>query len=342
MSVRALARELGISPTAVSLALKNSPRISAELRDRVQALAKKLGYTPNARLSEVMDEVRRSAAPAYRATLAAISLYPAEEPWAKPPYLYLRDVLDSATERANAHGYRMEYIWLKKPGQSPLGCRSLLEARGIQGIFCLGSPDPEEELPKEFKGFAVVTFSASIPTKLHRVVSHFSADASTLFDRLLRRGYQRPGLAILVHGDRRTEHAYSATYLGVWERLLHSHPIPVLRADTWNAADFDAWFTTQRPDVIVMHQSPAYIAGVEAYLAQRKLRVPRDIGLALLDLNPDRERYSGICQDPKRMSATAVEILIGRILLRDFEPPKFPKFELVAGEWNPGQTLRPE
>ena len=49
------------------------------------------------------------------------------------------------------------------------------------------------------------------------------------------------------HGDRRTEHAYSATYLGVWERLLRSLPIPVLRADTWNEGEWNPG-QTLRPE----------------------------------------------------------------------------------------------
>src|SRR5205085_1166466 len=117
-------------------------------------------------------------------------------------------------------------------------------------------------------------------------------------------------------------------------------PVPVLRADEWDEAAFDYWFTTHRPDVLVLHQAAAFIAGVESYLERHRLRVPRDVGIALLDLNPNRKRYSGICQTPELMGATAIEMLIGRVLLRDFELPLHPKFELVVGEWNPGRTLR--
>ncbi len=338
MTVRALARQLGISATAVSLALKNSPRISVPVRERVQKLAKESGYVPNARLAELMDEVRRSVSPVYRATLAAFSLYPEKEPW--QTRLYLCDVLEGATQRALAHGYQLEYFWLKQPKMSPARFRAILDARGIRGLFCLGSMDPEETLPKELSKFAIVTFAASIPSKLHRVTSHFGSDAQVLFDELLRRGYQRPGLSILRHGDRRTNHAYSATYLSTWERRLRPPPVPVLRSDVWDEAAFGYWFTTNRPDVLVLHQSPAFIAGVTSYLKRQRLRIPREVGLALLDLNPDRKYYSGICQDPNLMGATAAEMLIGRVLLHDFQLPSHPKVELVEGEWNEGRTLR--
>jgi DNA-binding LacI/PurR family transcriptional regulator len=286
----------------------------------------------------MMGEVRRSVTPSYHATLGAFSLYPEEQPWRARPYL--KQILASATQCAQSHGYELEFFWFKRPGLSPGRFSTILETRGIQGLFCLGSFDPEEKLPVELHQFALTTFGASIPGKLHRVSSHFMADARQLFDQLLLRGYIKPGLSILKHGDRRTDYAYSATYLSTLERRLPGPHCPVLRSDVWDEAGFHRWFTRHQPDVIVLHQNPDYLAGLEKYLKQHRLRVPRDIGLALLDLNPDRARYSGICQDNVVMGSTAIEMLIGRILMRDFAAPAHPKIELVIGEWNEGQTLR--
>lgn len=341
MSVRSIARELGVSPTAVSLALKDSPRVSAALREAVRRRARETGHVPNARLNELMREVRQSAAPAYRATIGLVSLFPEERPWIERPlYAHLGLVRQGARERAEAHGYKLEDFWVKRPGLTPDRLRTILEARGIRGLLCLGSLDPEERFPAALKSFAVVTHAASIPDRLHRVVSHFVADARTLFDELLRRGYRRPGLVILVSGDRRTDHLYSATFLSHQERRFAAPPIPVLRAEEWNEAEFAAWFSAHRPDVIVLHQYESYTRAVEDFLARRRMAVPRDVGLALLDKLPDPRRYSGIRQDPARMGATATEMLLGRILLGDFGLPEFPKVELVQGRWNEGRTLR--
>lgn len=343
MSVRSIARELGVSPTAVSLALKDSPRVSAALREAVRRRARETGHVPNARLNELMREVRQSAAPAYRATLGLISLFPEERPWIeRPVYAHLGLVRQGARERAEAHGYKLEDFWVKRPGLTPDRQRTILEARGIRGLLCLGSLDPEERLPAALKSFAVVTHAASIPDRLHRVVSHFVADARTLFDELLRRGYRRPGLVILVSGDRRTDHLYSATFLSHQERKFAAPPIPVLRAEEWNEAEFAAWFAAHRPDVIVLHQYESYTRAIDEFLARRRIAVPRDVGLALLDKLPDPRRYAGIRQDPARMGATATEMLLGRILLGDFGLPEFPKVELVQGRWNEGRTLRSE
>jgi DNA-binding LacI/PurR family transcriptional regulator len=334
-----MARDLGISATAVSLALKESPRVSAAMRARVRRLAQASGYIPNARLSELMYQVRNSVTTTYHATLGALSLYPEEEPWRTRPYLKV--LLDSAVARAQRHGYRLEYFWLKRPGMSPARFRNILEARGVRGLFCLGSADPEEPFPAELGQFAVTTFAATIPSRLHRVASHCEADARLLFDELRRRNYRRPGLSILVHGDRRTDYAYSACFLSAQERLFPPSQVPILRSDEWNEAAFARWFAAHRPDVIVLHQSAAYVAGVEGWLQRHRWSVPGAVGLALLDLNPNPRRYAGICQDPARMGATATELLIGRVLLGDCSTPLHPKVELVVGDWNEGRTLRP-
>ena len=157
MTVRALARQLGLSATAVSLALKDSTRISEPVRRKVQALAAASGYVPNARLTELMREVRGSTAPGYRATLGAFSLYPSEHPWKERNWGFLEEALIGATERAQTHGYRLDYFWLKQPGFSAARLRTILKARGIEGLFCLGSLDPEEEMPAELGEFAMVT-----------------------------------------------------------------------------------------------------------------------------------------------------------------------------------------
>ena len=341
MSVRSIARDLGVSATAVSLALKNSPRVSADLRAAVRQAATASGHVPNARLAELMREVRQSVGPTYRATVGVITLFPEERPWVEnPSYGHLELVLEGAREAAEAHGYKLEHFWVKRPGLSPTRLRTILEARGIRGLFCLGSLDPEERFPAALKKFAVVTHASSIPDPLHRVVSHHAADARTVFERLLRLGYKRPGLVILNSGDRRTDHLYSATFLGHQERKFAAPPVPILRAETWNETEFAAWFTAHRPDVLVLHQYASYLAEMEACLARRRVRVPRDVGLVLLDKNPDRSRYAGIYQDPRRMGAVAAEMLLGRVMLRDFGPPLSPKVELVQAQWNEGRTLR--
>lgn len=339
MSLRAIAQELGVSSTAVSLALKNSPRVSANLRQQVLAIAQRNGYIPNARVTELRAGLRQTNQEEYRATLGLMSLYEDENPGKRYPHLQL--VIEGAKRCASMHGYQLKPVWLKQPGMSVNRLAGILHARSIRALLCLGSEDTEEPFPPELKHCAIVTIATSIPDRLHRVCSHFNSDASLLTEQLFIRGYRRPGLVMLKSGDRRSAFRYSSTFLGWQERVLPYPPIPLLRLETWHRKSFDDWFDSHQPDVLVLHQHADFIDSMQRNLAQRKLTVPDHLGLALLDLNPDPDRYSGILQNFPLMGATAMEILIGRIILNDFGPPENPKLELVMGKWNEGKSLRP-
>jgi DNA-binding LacI/PurR family transcriptional regulator len=116
--------------------------------------------------------------------------------------------------------------------------------------------------------------------------------------------------------------------------------VPVLRAEHWDEAEFAGWLAAHRPDAVVLHQSDTYVAEVERYLARRRVRIPRDLGLALLDKNPNPERFAGVCQDPRRIGASAAELLLSRIAMGDFAWPTHPITELVLGRWNEARSLR--
>lgn len=339
MSLRAIARELGVSSTAVSLALKGSSRVSIELQEKVASVARKHGYIPNAQLSELMSEVRRSTPLTYRATLGLISLFSAEDPGLTAPHL--RQFALGATELAAKHGYHLEPFWVKQPGMTPARLAKIIETRGIRGLLCLGGQNPEETFPPDFYQFSVVAFATSLRGNLNRVMSHFTADCETLMQHLNHRGYKRPGLITLRTGDRRCGYMYSSTFLGVQERTLPKPHVPILRLESWDKQAFGQWFDQFRPDVLVMHQYHPFILAVEQFLSARRIRIPRDIGIALLDLNPAPARYSGVRQNPHLMGRTAMDLLIARVVLNDFGEPTRPKVELVIGDWNDGTTLRP-
>jgi LacI family transcriptional regulator len=330
-----------VSSAAVSLGLRNSPRVSEALRARIVALARSSGYIPNVRVAELMSEIRKGRRPEYRATLAAFSLYAAERPWEERPYL--KEMLDAAIATAAMHGYRMEYFWLKRPGLTVSRFCAIMRARGIEGLFCLGSYDTAETLPPLLRQFAIVAQGPSIAEKLHRVLTNSSGDARRLMGELLRRGYRRPGFALVSSGDVRGLFVYSSTFLGYQERGEVEPPhVPILRAETWNEAQFGAWFDQHRPDVIVLHHLVPFLRELVAWLKRRRINVPEHVGLALLNSGEELDPgHAGIFQRGATCGALAAEMLMARVHLRDFGPVVTPKTELFDGVWREGRSLRP-
>jgi len=75
VSTRRIAQLAGVSPTTVSLALHNSPKIPAETKQRVIKIARRLGYRPNARVAELMAHMRLKRDPQREACFGVISFY---------------------------------------------------------------------------------------------------------------------------------------------------------------------------------------------------------------------------------------------------------------------------
>ena len=80
VSLGDVAREAGVSRMTVSLALRENGRLQATTAERVRAAAKRLGYMPNPRLSQVMAETARTRHGGQSGTLAFLTTEPINHP----------------------------------------------------------------------------------------------------------------------------------------------------------------------------------------------------------------------------------------------------------------------
>lgn len=104
-------------------------------------IAKRIGYRRNAKVTELMSQVRLTKHPTSGASFGVISFYEGARPWETSLHLSL--IFKGMTERADALGYRLEPLWLRAPGMTYRRFRSILDARGIEGLMCFGITWPE-------------------------------------------------------------------------------------------------------------------------------------------------------------------------------------------------------
>ena len=338
MSVLRIARLAGVSPSAVSLALRGSPKVSEATRRRVKRTADRLGYHPNARLAEVMAQVRASHDPQIKSCLGVVSLYDNSLPWEISAHF--AHIYASTSRRALELGYRLEPFWLKDPTMTPQRVRCILDTRNISGLLCFGSPVLNDQFPPELDHYAVVTLGLSIQTHLHRVTSHFYNDTTQVLNRVHEMGYRRPGLVIGRYEEVRTAYAIGA-YLGWHEHNLPNEAaIPVLRLDWRQQAPFSTWYHRHRPDVIVVVLLSDALPQLDRLLKRNGLSVPGDLGVAVITHSLEGTGFSGLQQNQELMGVWAVDLLVARIRNRDFGIPKHPHIEMVEGCWVEGQSLR--
>src|SRR5437588_7986538 len=74
-TVRSLARELGLSHTTVSDALRGKGRVDPATVERVKRAAKDAGYRRNPLAAAVMSELRQSRGGTFRGVLGAVDLF---------------------------------------------------------------------------------------------------------------------------------------------------------------------------------------------------------------------------------------------------------------------------
>lgn len=110
VTMRDIAAELGITAAAVSMALRQDPRISAATRERVRAVAERLGYRPDPLVSVLMAQRRgKGGALGQRGTLGLVSLWPdPRSAWQSDPfYLPYRE---GVSERAASLGLNASFL----------------------------------------------------------------------------------------------------------------------------------------------------------------------------------------------------------------------------------------
>lgn len=339
MSVRQIARLANLSPAAVSMALANSPKISAATRRRVQELAVRTGYRPNVKIAELMSHVRLSRTPRDEGCFGVVSLYDSARPWESS--LHLQRIYEGMRGRAEAIGYRLEPLWLRAPDMTPRRFRTILDARGIEGLLCFGSPQIDAELPTELDHYAIVTQGMSIRTPLHRVITHAFSDTWRALDRLGALGYRRPGIVLGRHEDERGGHIRPSAYLGWCDYVLGTHEsIPVLRLERAAKAPLLEWLARYRPDVMIVADRYDVLREFTATLQTNGIRVPEDLGVAAISQFLEGTALSGMQENQNLMGAWAVEMLLARIMNQDLGIPDHPRIEMVESQWIEGRSLR--
>ncbi|HWA84645.1 MAG TPA: LacI family DNA-binding transcriptional regulator [Opitutus sp.] len=339
MNLRQLAAVARLSPSAVSLALRDSPKISAATKRRVRQLAEKHGYRADAKVVAMMMHLRKPRAVRQQACFGVISFYDEPHPWERS--LHLTRIYDGMRRRADELGYRLEPVWLRAPGMTYRRVRGVLDARGIEGLLCFGSPDLEQEFPAELAHYAIVTIGLSIRTPLHRVTSHFYDDTVQALDRLHELGYRRPGLVLGRYEEIRGGHAHTSAYLGWCEhRLGAGRALPIHLVDHVEERPLLEWLRRERPDALIFVHLYDRLPELRTVLRRNRIRLPADLGVAALSQILEGSGFSGLQQNQPLMGAWAVELLAARIANRDLGIPANPRTEMVGGQWIENRSLR--
>lgn len=335
-SLRNLARELGLSVATVSEALRNSPRVTLQTRERVQDFARRSGYVPNPLVTAAMKAIRQSSKKRYR---GCIGLLDVPEGVGLELHPFHREILAGAEAAAAQLGFGTELFWI---GDTRPGCLSLarlnqvLEARGIDALVVLPFTEARDLSALDLSDRSAVQMDFCVRSPaLHRVLpDHFSSLWNALSELALR-GYERPGLVLNPAKDRRIQNRWTASFEAYWHARGLRPPVPLLLQERLERPVLLDWYEEHRPDVVLGHDE-----NICACLENVGLVIPRDVGFFSLNILGAKRPLSGLDLNPRLMGRIVVSLLVA---LREqrLHGTKGPVQTMaLEGTWTEGQTVR--
>lgn len=332
-TLRQIAGLVGVSVMTVSRALGNRTGISEETRERIAAVAARMGYRPDPELTKLMHHVRSRHRPRFQNVLCGLTTRSRES---REPYTMA--IVAGARRRAEelGHGFMVMHVAPDQKKWSEVQ-RTLL-SRGVQGLLLLPQRVPIDlSHLLDWRAFSVVAATASVtaPT-FNRVTPDQFGNALLLCRTLAARGYRRLGFVTTAEHDRRVNHAFDAAV--IWHGLRESGKVlPPLVLPANDAGALEAWFRRERPDAIIASHSDQ-LAWVRRTL---KLKCPGRVGMACTTTAGTFLRgISGIDERPGEIGAAAVDQLAGLVTRRVCGIPSAPASTSVVGIWKDGGSCR--
>jgi LacI family transcriptional regulator len=335
--IKDIAQKLGLSVSAVSYALRNSPEVSQATRDKVQKAAKRMGYVPNpamGALSEYRRLVQSKQGEGFR-TLAYVHSYPKKNWRGMGNRLALVEALK---ERSSELGYQFEVFAAGQTAKEMKACSTVLFNRGIQGVFLaphLYGSDEGTELHLDWRRFATISVLNEQPSRAtHLVMPSWVRNREIMLDQLNKTRVKQVGVYTTSNVDAWTgniAHTFSPHQNAVGREL---RCIPPLVTAEYNYNAFMAWFHTWTPEVVVTN-----LETVPFWLRDNGIRVPEDVGVVFLDTVQNPER-TGIDVQPREVAWTAVNLMNDLIRNQSLGVPEHPYRLTVPGTWQWGETWK--
>jgi len=332
-SIRSLAQTLGLSGTTISCALRGVGRVHPETVRRVRAAAAAAGYRLNPLTGIVLSQLRRGRRDELEGVLAIVDI---AEPERKPHGPFHEKLVAGARKRAVQLGFSIEEFVIGSAGLSLARLDSILQSRGVHGIYLLPSWFEHDLSQIAWPKYAAI---CSALTAANPALNCVTGDAfRTIFmalERLDAMGYRRPGLALDRERDELTQHRYSGAFLGYVQSRPHMELVPTHVVSELEHNAFKAWFRESRPDVVI---SP--FTETLDWMIEAGARVPEQHGFVCLNAIYRRRPCAAVDLRPGEVGSRGIEALITQLQRNERGVPRVPTVMTIPCRWMDGPTVR--
>jgi LacI family transcriptional regulator len=344
-----IAKHAEVHVTTVSLALRNHPRLPVETRERIQEIAKKMGYAPDPFLRALVAYRGKVMARRNPPTLAYVTNWSTRWGWKK--LTAHPNFFAGADRKATELGFHLEHFWMGEPGLTHSRLNSILCARGITGVIIASQMrDVDAALQFDWSRFSAVKIDY-FPHQpaLHNVTNNQSNVIRLAMQRVVAAGYRRIGFVMHRGWDHSVDHLWSAGCLCEQQNFAPADHIPMFLfpeaepVSAWinesksdvvaPSESFNRWFKKYRPEIIISKAS-----FVQPRFAELGLRVPQDVAFADVFLENFDGSTAGVRQNHETVGELAVEVLAGQLQHNKYGVPEIATTTFVEGTWFDGMS----
>ena len=340
VTMRVIADQVGYSKNTVSLALRGHRSIPESTREIIRKAAAKLGYRPNAVVSQLIAQLRAGRTAQFQAKLALVNAH--RDPKAFRTHATIPAYVRGCECRGLQLGYTFDSFWLHDPKLKAESWIRILRTRGIKGIIIVGLMD-HNQLPSHLQAVwaAIPSVVTGVRTR-DPALSFSCVDHHDLviqaFERALALGYQRPALVVDEVIDRLVEGRFSGAMLTAQQGLPAAQRVPAFLQIEEARTDhqlFPRWLDRHKPDVLLSLYNIVF-----PWLQDHGRRVPRDIGVIQLEWRESHAEISGMNQHNDAVGEAAVDMVVGQVHRNETGIPDFPRATLIGASWVDGTSVR--
>jgi len=338
-----IAEESGFGQSTVSMALRNDPRIPEETRRKILAVSTRLGYRPDPQIARLMSAVKRRNVQRHVQTLAFVLLWNKAEDYYH--YRTYGEYRSGAAVRAAEFGYALEDFVVNEEGITPQRLSTIMRTRALPGMLIAPTSLPHlrtgqhgmnVHLIADDYALATIGFTLAYPV-VNRAMHDHALGAEMAVEELRKRHVRRIGLVMSQATHARVEGRWLSGFLLAQEKVPTSERVRTLLMDNINdTSTFAEWYKREKPDVI----TGVEMREIRGHLEAMRMRVPKDVGLAHLDVSEEDRSIAGVVQHNEAIGAAAFDLLLGQILRNERGVPAMRKTVMIEGSWRDGPSLR--
>ncbi len=340
-TIKDIAREAGLHFTTVSMALRGHPHIAAKTRERIRALAERMGYRRNpvyAALTQHRSGAKQREIPP---KIAFIANRAPEEGYFRASYR--RKFIAGVEEQALALGYDTEVLFLDHGHFDSVRLYQHLKRNGISGLLIAAFEPQRGSLELDWSEFSVVKIDSRYMPPAATFVSNDQLGAVRLAHQRLRSlGYRRIGIAVGESDEQGTDHLYLSGYYLEQAALPASQRVqplifPIGALEPAQVVPLlKEWIEREQIDAVMCNW-----ASVRSLLRSAGLASPGDIACCCLCLTSPIAGLAGVKVDMGLVGRRAVSLLIDLVRADARGIPEWPTNTYIGCTWRDGATAPP-